>query len=750
MKKLACRVGLIFVVLGIAGLASAELPIPKEPLWKPVRDDVYLQEVEGRIETKEPLLAAAVFENALYVGNKRGVRRLEGDALVATGVPEVTVNRLKTLNDALYAFSERGLWRYADRAWKKLDDGIFIDGCVHVGGIVVASPTHLFGVAGDKLTALDQSASDQPILGVASYAETLYVRHAKAVSVFLGGRLTTSDVRDWGQLPPGSTTRDLMALGSRLLVSTDKGLAVLHGMSWSNITGKDGLCYEDTTCVTKGFEKEDYWIGTMRGAIRAVNGEYQYFGFQRWIPHEKVNAIACGDHAVYIATDGGLGIITYEPYTLQKKAAWYERWIEEWGMRRVGFISTLIWDSPRAEWIRFISDNDGGWAGHLLNGLCFRYAVTKDPAVREQAVDVFRSLKWCEEVTSIRGFPARSIATVGEPALLAATGSAGLPSEWNPTADGKWLWKGDTSSDEVDAHVQSTMIFYELVAQGKAKEAAREHLRRISSHIIDNGWLLRDLDGKPTRWARWDPEYFRTPEGFEARGLNGLEALAQVTTAFSITGDNKFRQGKQQLVDWGYQNEVLRQKLVFPVATHFDDRLAFLAYHPLLTYETDPQLRSIFRRSLERSWEIKRVENMVWFNYIYGALTGNDMDNERCLKNLHEWPLDCRNYSYVNSHRADLKVPEGYVNYGSQWKCMSARNIGPTRWDDDFMRLDGGNGGMSVSDPSAFLDAYWMARYYGMILAPEVKDDRLLTVEKRGRQLGAKPYGGPPRPNVGF
>jgi hypothetical protein len=384
----------------------------------------------------------------------------------------------------------------------------------------------------------------------------------------------------------------------------------------------------------------------------------------------------------------------------------------------------------------------------LLNGFAFKYAVTKDPTVREQAVEVFRSLKWCEEVSGIRGFPARSVATVGEPAVLAATGSAGLPSQWNPTPDGKWLWKGDTSSDEVDSHFQSTMIFYELVAQGKEKEAAREHLRRISTHIIDNGWLLRDVSSKPTRWARWDPEYFKTAEGFWAQGLNGLEALAHVTTTLALTGDDKFRQGKQQLLEWGYQNQVLRQKLVFPEATHFDDRLAFLAYHPLLTYETNANLRSIFRRSLERSWEIKRLENMVWFNYIYGALTGNEMDNERSLKNLREWPLDCHNYSYINSHRSDLKVPAGYVNYDSRWKSMSARNIGPARWDHDFMQLDGGGGG--ISDPSAFLDAYWMARYYGMILAPDTKDDRLLTVEKRGLQLGAKPYAGPPRSDVGF
>ena len=749
MKTHIRCVVLILTVLGLAASAQAELPIPKDPQWTPVRDDVYLQEVEGRLETTEPLLAAAVVENVLYVGTQHGVQRLQGDALVPTGGPEVAVKRLKTLKGALYAFAEKGLWRLSENRWMKLAEDGFVDGCVHGSGVVLASPTHLYAADGDKLTALHQAPSGLPILGVASYAESIYVRHAKQMTLFQGGQFNTRDVQEWGKLLSGATTRDVTALGSRLLVATDKGLAVLRGLSWSSITGNEGLCYEDTTCVTSGFEKQDFWIGTTRGLIRAVQGEYQYFGAQRWLPNDKVNAVACGDRVVYAATDGGLGIIRYEPYTLQKKAAWYERWVEEWGMRRVGFVSTLTWDAQRKEWIRFISDNDGGWAGHLLNGLCFKYAVTKDPAARERAVDVFRSLKWCEEVTPIRGFPARSIATIGEPAVLAATGSAGLPSEWNPTPDGKWLWKGDTSSDEVDAHVQSTFIFYELVAQGKEKEAAREHLRRINTHIIDNGWVLRDLDGKPTRWARWDPEYFKTAEGSWARGLNGLEALAQVTAAFAVTGDAKFQQGKRQLLDWGYQNHVLRQKLLFPEATHFDDRLAFLAYHPLLTYETDPQLRSIYRRSLERSWEIKRVENMVWFNYIYGALTGNEMDNARSLKNLREWPLDCHSYRYVNSHRADLKVPAGYVNYVSKWKCMSARNIGPTRWDDDFMRLDGGGGG-SIHDPSGFLDAYWMARYYGMILPPEEKDQGLLGVEKRGLQLGAKPYSGPPRPDVGF
>lgn len=100
-----------------------------------------------------------------------------------------------------------------------------------------------------------------------------------------------------------------------------------------------------------------------------------------------------------------------------------------------------------------------------------------------------------------------------------------------------------------------------------------------------------------------------------------MEALNYTTTTLALTGNQQFRQGKEQLLAWGYHNESLRQKLVFPEVTHFDDRLAFLNYYPLLRYERDPALRSIFRSSLERSWEIKRIENVPWFSFIEASTT---------------------------------------------------------------------------------------------------------------------------------
>ena len=44
---------------------------------------------------------------------------------------------------------------------------------------------------------------------------------------------------------------------------------------------------------------------------------------------------------------------------------------------------------------------------------------------------------------------------------------------WHKSADGKWLWKDDTSSDEMCGHLMGYFFFYELVADNTEKEMIR-------------------------------------------------------------------------------------------------------------------------------------------------------------------------------------------------------------------------------------------------------------------------------------
>lgn len=65
-------------------------------------------------------------------------------------------------------------------------------------------------------------------------------------------------------------------------------------------------------------------------------------------------------------------------------------------------------------------------------------------------------------------------------------------------------------------------LFLDLVAQGEEVNQAKTFLSRIAGHLMEHGWTLTDLDGKPTRWGHWNPEYFnRAGEGSAASGLNG-------------------------------------------------------------------------------------------------------------------------------------------------------------------------------------------------------------------------------------
>jgi hypothetical protein len=293
-------------------------------------------------------------------------------------------------------------------------------------------------------------------------------------------------------------------------------------------------------------------------------------------------------------------------------------------------------------------------------------------------------------------------------------------------------------------------IFLETAAQGAEVQQGKDFITKVAGHLVDHHWQLIDFDGKPTRWGRWNPEYFNSAgEGNAARGLNGLEILSFIKTAEAITGNAKFAQGYQELVKLGYPEYTIRQKGTFPPqdVLPFLDQLAFFCYPNLIQYETDPRLRSLYRRSLERSWEIKRMEHIPWFNYLYGAMTGNDCEVEAATTYLRDWPLDLVNYSYHNSHRADLRTPPGYVAYAGGIQAFSPREHEPMLWDNWSMKADGGSGGRDVIQPAAWLAAYWTGRYYGFIEAPKTTDPAALTVDmNRHLKFGAQPYDGPPKP----
>ncbi|MES1212982.1 MAG: hypothetical protein ABUL64_00210, partial [Singulisphaera sp.] len=690
---LAVVTWLFFSQAAVADDATRRKPVP-------VADDVYWQEVGSKVASDAPLNSVAVFDKSVYVGTSKGLLRLAGKGFEP--VPQVTagVQRLVAIHDALWAVTAAGLYRLQGGSWKQVSTLAVVDVTEHLGDTVVAAGKKVFKVNGDALEPLLDADGTFPILRVISQCETLYVMGIGRLTFLNGRRLGTQDIYDsktdqgwdWGNLP-SPLTRDALSDGSRLLMATNRGLGVWRGMSLTALRGPNGLCCEDTHCLARGFA-EDVWIGTSRGAIRMTEGNFHYFAGLRWLPNDQVNAIAVADKTVYIATAGGLGIIDYKLCTLAAKAAYYEKALVAWGQKRLGLVHKLEWDGPTKQFVREISDNDGGYSCNYLAAQCYRYAVTKDESARHEARNGFQALRWLEAMTGIPGFPARSVWAKGEVGHKAQHGSGGLPAEWHETADGKFEWKGDTSSDELCAQFYATNLFLTHVAQEDEIDQARRHLARIATHLIDHGWKLVDVDGRATRWGRWDPDYFETDEGKYDRGLQCLQLLAFMKSAGAATRDAKFDKAYQQLLDLGYARNTLRQRNTFPPegVLHFLDELAFWSYWNLLTYERDPALRSIYRRSLERSFEIVRIEQNPWFNFLYGALTGNDCEADKAVRHLRDWPLDLIVWTYINSQRDDLQTPVGYVPLKAGVRTFSPRETQPMRWDHWAMQADGGSG----------------------------------------------------------
>ncbi|MBN1353008.1 hypothetical protein JXJ21_26695 [candidate division KSB1 bacterium] len=738
-------------------------------LWQPVTDEVYLQEVAQKIETDAPVVSVAEFDGTCYAVIKGQIYQLKADAFELAKSAPVDVNRLIAADGCLWAMAADGLHRFNGKKWQRLDDRQYIDLCMHRGVLHGATREDVFRLEKDHFSSIQPEggylSSDKtmimedgtqiladpvrigPILRIASYSGTLYVLRPGSLAL-VDRKVVAENFIDWGGFPSPNTF-DMLALGSRLFITTDRGLAIVRGASMFALTGADGLPSRETTCLAKGFAN-DVWIGTTTGAVRMLKDDWHYFGAYHWLPGNNVHDIAVGDKIVYIATDGGVGIIRYEPFTLRRKADYYERHIEEWGHKRLGFIHTLY--QKDGEWIREISDNDGGHTAPYLAAMCYKYVVTGDETARQEAVESFKAMLWLDRITPVDGFIARAIwSTTADQDLRSRHGSGGLPAKWYPTKDGKWYWKGDTSSDEITAHYYSVSLFYDLVAEGREKELAREHLTRIAAHIIDNGWVLRDMDGKPTRWGRWDPKYLLSPYGSQDAGLNALEIQAFIRTALVVSGDQKFKDGFEQLLNFGYHDLTVRQKFTFPPMeiAPWDDNLAYRSYYTLLRYTDDPDLRSIYLRSIARTWEIKRVEHIPWFNFAYGAISGNDCDAEPAVKHLREWTLDCVEHSFRNSHRDDLFTECGYRAYEGRERAISPREQSVSRGSRSAIVYDGGAGGRRVMEPTSFLRDYWMGRYHGFITAPTVTDPELISVpQRKGRTFGAKPYGGPKRPVI--
>ena len=560
---------------------------------------------------------------------------------------------------------------------------------------------------------------------------------------------------------------------NRTWVAVKPGLAMYENGKWIYFTGKEGLPYQAFTCIAEEPDG-DIWLGTSTGAIRADGQQFYYRASRRWLPDDHVRDIAIQQNGtVWIATQKGISRIAYEQMNYEQKAAVFIQQVENRHVRD-GFVcqSKLTRQFDVSSSINDISDNDGLYTAMYGAAQAFRFAVTGDKEAKVLADRSLKACKWLVDITHEPGFPARVIIPIDwhedvnahYDSLYNARRRERDPfwklilPRFVKSKDGKYLWKCDTSSDELAGHYFFYAIYYDLVAQtSEEKQMVREVVADITNHLIRNGFYLRDHDGKATRWGNFSPEFLNSIWGWDQRGLNSMMMLSFLKVAEHVTGDSKYTVAAQMLMDkHQYHINAMLSKAFFPPddVVPWDNNLCLMSFYGLMKYEKDPERLMMYRESLEFAWlHISKQNNALW-NIIYAALSahfnevvksgiyetgevfpeagpyathtakefsGSDFHYDKTIETLRILPLDLIGYEIDNTHRLDVvfdPTPGADPTHG--WHvdgfALPINERGHVRQDRDAYALKANEGnGFTEHEGTFYLLPYYMARFHGLI-----------------------------------
>lgn len=617
--------------------------------------------------------------------------------------PEAPVARLVMATEGVYALGPKGIWLYNGENWTAKDwtkarsmrDAIS-DG---EGGLWIATDVGLYHCNDTKTTVYNKN-------------EDLLSAYTKGIAYDDSGNL-------W-----------IGGLGG---VTIRKGAQVV-----GHKTPENGITNANVNIVRKGPEGI-MWVGTDYGITRFTPGEMEYSVrlSKRWLMNDEVKDITfdAQDNA-WIATAGGVSVIYRKEMTLAEKAEYFydqlitrhirEPWVAgRFTLTVAGDTSTLVPDDD---------DNDGEYTAMYLAMESFRYAVTGDPIAKERAKKAFDFLHLLREVTEIDGFFARTIVPVDwdkmhdmnrtyTPQELAEdliNNPRHKPVEvrWHLSKDGKWKWKGDTSSDELDGHFFGYYWYYYLVADDAEKERIASHVSKIMDHLIRNDFYLIGVDGTHTKWGVWSPQSLNEdPEWSPEKPLNSLEILSFLKFAYEITGFERYQEAYLKLInEEGYLKNAQTLYITNPAwETYFDIYLALYIYPALINLENDPALNQTYRDHLDQWYDKFSETNSPLLNFTYNILTDGSDGLKESVFFLQDAPLSLVDDYIDNGRREDLQlvrhpileeVQVDELRPPSEYRTM--------RWDRNPYFAQAGNPHQE-REPVYWLLPYWMGRYIGLI-----------------------------------
>lgn len=717
LGALCLRVFTAFVLICEVGAAALDTP--------------FLQPVSHKISLPAALRGtvhklAVDRDGIVYILSDRGVARLFGDRIAV----DLSYRPLagKVARDFTVAQGKL-YYLFDDEVVCNRDAGKFVLKLTNrFDKIAVNESEKVLLCDGEKLTLVSQS-SNNVFQSVSLRSKSSVVQISAGESGFYA--VSSNNVYEVGSdLAPVTSVRGLnciLARGSGLLCGTTNGL-----FQWGSIGGKSESEFI-RKIPTKNIRAltaagEDLWAATTEGLwCRSSNGSFRYFAGKRWLEDDNVLDVQVDATTgnVFALTSGGLNIIEFRPMTLAEKANWYDTKIRQRHIR-YGFCSELRLKTPgdptSAEMTD--TDNDGTWSNYYMASQAFRFGATGDPRARSNAWETFEALERLESINPLGGFPSRTFERTGF--------KVSDPDRWHAVGDGLWDWKAHTSSDEIAAHMFGCSVMWETVAKTAGeKQRIATFITKVLDHIIRHNWYLIDVDGKPTLWARWNPEYVNAfPEGIFDRRLNSAEIVALLQFGYAVSGKEEYKQKAFELFEkHGYLKNILSPMSRIAETpgfkhqgiemgnewNHSDDLLGFITYWVLHRYAFSPELAAQYREAIADHWRIERAERCPLWDFVYAAIGLGEFGLEEALWTLRGFPLDTVDWTVRNSHRGDITRLAPNFRGQELAELLPPVERRMTRWNSQPFILDGGYGGAIELAGDEFLLPYWMGRYLKLI-----------------------------------
>ncbi|MCC5929758.1 MAG: hypothetical protein JJU28_10965 [Cyclobacteriaceae bacterium] len=526
--------------------------------------------------------------------------------------------------------------------------------------------------------------------------------------------------------------------GEKIVIGTAKGYVIYPE---NELISK--VPWPEINCINE--INGDLWFGSARGAFKLnENGQFSYYAGERWLPGNEVIAITQGpENSILVLTNKGLGQIFFEEMTLEEKAMFFEKQVREKNIR-YGFncsVSRLPNGYSTAQMGAQPSDNL--WTAMYLASQLFRYKVTGSQEAKINAYESFEAMERLHTITGIEGLFARSIErdhmtintkTEGWKERELATGSPAVI--WAPGVDhSNWAFRSTASSDQAVGQMFALTMILELADDEEWKKRALELLDNMMSYIVDNDLYIIDIDGEPTLWGKWNPDYVNAfPTNVGDRRLYSSNFIGFLQTAYHFTGKSKYKDKAYELMnEYGYLENLTRpineigraldddlSQVLSKEWNHSDDQMYFLGYWGLYPYAFTPELKEQYFDAIHDHWIIERPEKNALWNFIYAMTGAREFDLAESIEFLQQYPLDLRNWNVQNSHRHDIEILPDNFRKQSTWHLLPLGEIPLHRHNGNIFQLDrGGMGDHIISAGDVWLLPYWMGRYLEVISAPQ-------------------------------